>query len=166
MPSHDIVIREAMFPRDATAVAHVCAASATHHARLDPASYRVPDIDTLVRHYRRVRPRTSASVILVADQGGHIVGAAEVRLLGAPQAASMLRPIPTASIELAVLHHDRGGSVRELLAHASEDWARAHGVRRVQLDVLARNRHVLESFRKRNSYEIAGVVLTKTLDPA
>lgn len=165
MTNHDISIREATFPRDAAAVAHVCVASATHHAELDPASYRVPDIDALVRHYRRVRSRTSASVILVADQGGRIVGAAEVRLLAAPQAASMLRPVPTAGVELAVLHHNRSASVRQLLTHAAEEWAGNHGARRIQLDVLARNRHALELYRKCNGFEIAGVVLTKTLDP-
>lgn len=165
MTTHDIVIRDATFPRDAVAVAEVCVASATHHAELDPTSYRIPDIDALVRHYRRVRPGTSASVILVAEQDGRVVGAAEVRLLTAPQAASMLRPVPTAGVELAVLQHNRGALVRELLTKAAEDWAGSHGARRIQLDVLALNRHALESYRKRHGFEIAGVVLTKELAP-
>jgi GNAT superfamily N-acetyltransferase len=165
MPPNDLIIREAAFPGDAAGVAAVSVASATHHADLYPGSYHVPDADALLRYYRRMRPRPAASVILVAVQDDQIVAAADVRLLAAPHPASMLRPVPTALVEIGLLRQERSAAIRELLMSASEQWARQHGAGRLQIDVLADNRSVLDAYRKRNGLEVAGVVLTKDLDP-
>jgi GNAT superfamily N-acetyltransferase len=76
--------------------------------------------------------------------------------------AGMLRPIRTASIEVAVLDADRGKGVGERLMDAAHEWAINRGVRRFLLDALAVNRRAVEFYKERMGYELFGVILVRT----
>jgi GNAT superfamily N-acetyltransferase len=158
------VIREAQLPGDAADVAAVYISSARHHAALDSVSYHVPGLAAVVARYERWRPGERASVILVADVGGRLVGAAEVRLLPLSDPASMLKPVPTASIDVAVLEDERGKGLGEQLMTAAHEWAVGHGAERFQLNALAANRRALEFYRDRLGYEVFGVLLVRHTD--
>lgn len=155
------VVRQARLPADARGLAEVSISSATEHALLDPASYHVPELAAVTAYYERHRARTPTSVTLVADDGQRIVGAAEVRRLAAPSPLSMLRPIPTAIVELAVHRSERLAEVAVPLMEAVEGWAVERGVCRLQIDTLSANRRLLNLYRNRVGFRIAGVVLTK-----
>jgi hypothetical protein len=103
MGNPDVVIREAELPSDAAELAEVYLSSARHHAALAPESYRVPDVGEVVARYERSQPDEAVSAIFAAASGGRIVGVAEARLVPRPEPAGMLRSVPTASIEVAVV---------------------------------------------------------------
>jgi GNAT superfamily N-acetyltransferase len=162
MGNPDVVIREAELPSDAAGLAEVYLSGARHHAALAPESYRVPDVGEVVARYERSQRDEAVSAIFVAASGGRIVGAAEARLVPPPESAGMLRPIPTASIEVAVLDAHRGKGVGERLMDAAHEWAINRGVRRFLLDALAVNRRAVEFYKERMGYELFGVILVRT----
>jgi GNAT superfamily N-acetyltransferase len=162
MGNPDVVIREAELPSDAAELAEVYLSSARHHAALAPESYRVPDVRDVVARYERSQRDEAVSAIFVAAFGGRIVGVAEARLVPPPEPAVMLRSIPTASIEVAVLDAHRGKGVGERLMDASHEWAFNRGVRRFLVDALAVNRRAVEFYKERMGYELFGVILVRT----
>jgi len=72
------------------------------------------------RHLTELLGRDDVTVVrLVADAGGRVVGSAKVELQ-TPSASSMLRPAPTASVDLAVLEGTRGVGIGSRLMEAAE----------------------------------------------
>jgi ribosomal protein S18 acetylase RimI-like enzyme len=98
------------------------------------------------------------------DGDGAVVGADAVRLPPVPDAASMLAPVRSASIDVAVLDGHRGGGIGERLMRAAEAVARERGAARVVLDVAAGNDRALRFYRERLGYRPFGVLLVSDPD--
>lgn len=158
-------IRQAVIPADADGLARVYVSSAAHHARLDPGFYRVPTMDAVAERYRS-GPAGPRPDLLVAELDGRIVGMAVLAELTPPGPASMIAPVRTASVEVAVLDGHRGRGVGSLLMHAAEHAARTREVRRVMLDAASANDEALRFYRARLGYRDQGVLLRKDLPAA
>jgi ribosomal protein S18 acetylase RimI-like enzyme len=155
-------IRQAVIPADADGLARVYVSSAAHHARLDPGFYRVPPVDAVAERYRSgaAGPRPD---LIVAELNGRIIGMAGLAELAPPGPASMIEPMRTASVEVAVLDEHRGRGVGSLLMQAAEHAARAQGMRRLMLDAACANDEALHFYRTRLGYQDQGVFLRKDL---
>lgn len=118
---------------DVDAAATVYVASAEHHHAVDPALYRVPDLETCL-----------------------------VRLLPAPSEASMLVFHTAAEVDVAVLPSYRHrGFGRALMEHA-ERWAAARGARLVMLNAHPANTSAF-AFYERLGYQRAGILWHKPI---
>lgn len=69
---------------DVPALVRLRLANAERHVQLDPAIYRVPNIEAVRRHFAEVLSADSKVVILVAEAVGEVVGMVEVVLLADP----------------------------------------------------------------------------------
>jgi ribosomal protein S18 acetylase RimI-like enzyme len=139
-------------------MARVHGSSAAHHARLVPGFYRVPEVSVVAQRYREAGASDYADA-LVAELDGLIIGMALLKELASPSSDSMLAPVPTGSVDVAVLDGYRGMGVGEQLMHAIERSARSRGMRRLQLDVAVANDRALSFYRDRLGYADFGVLL-------
>jgi ribosomal protein S18 acetylase RimI-like enzyme len=158
----EVRIRPAALPAEAEALARVYVSSSEHHAALDGSFYRVPDLGVVADRYRRPaggRP----PAILVAEAAGEVVGMAQVGMAPEPDRASMVRPVPTATIDVAVLAGWRGRGIGTRLMAAAETLARGRGARRVLLDAAAANQPALRLYQHRLGYRPLGLLLLKPL---
>jgi ribosomal protein S18 acetylase RimI-like enzyme len=89
---------------------------------------------------------------------------AQARMAPAPSRASMVAPVPTAVIDVAVLGGHRGAGIGTRLLRAAESLARRRGARRVQLDAAAANREALRFYQARLGYRPFGMLLQKSLE--
>jgi ribosomal protein S18 acetylase RimI-like enzyme len=159
-------IRHAVIAADADGLARVYVSSAAHHARLDPGFYRVPPVDAVADQYLS-GPAGPRPDLVVAELDGSIIGMAALTELAPPGPASMIAPVRTASVEVAVLDGHRGQGVGSLLMQAAEHAARSLGMRRLMLDAASTNDEALHFYRTRLGYQDQGVVLRKDLpDPS
>ncbi len=144
---------------DLAALVEIHLASARYHAQLDPDFYAVPARDAVEAHLRA--RLESESRILVADVDGQPVGSVSVELR-TPSADSMIRPVPTAWVGIAILEAWRGRGVGTALMRAAEEWAREQGAERVMLDASLTNVDALR-FYEGIGYRRTGIILTKPL---
>lgn len=86
--------------------------------------------------------------------------------LAPPGPASMVAPVRTASVEVAVLDGHQGQGIGSLLMQAAEQAARAQGMRRLMLDAASANDEALRFYRTRLGYHDQGVFLRKDLTTA
>src|SRR4030081_3272076 len=105
-------------PEDVGALAAIYQASAEHHVRLDPSLYSTPDYLALKERYRKRLPLPENEEILVAEMDGEVVGWIELVLREASGQARMIRDVPTAEIDVAVLPEHRGHGVGSRLVAA------------------------------------------------
>jgi ribosomal protein S18 acetylase RimI-like enzyme len=155
-------IRSAVLPADAEGLAGVYVSSASHHARLDPGFYRVPSLAAVTARYRS-GPAGTRPDLLVAELDGRIIGMAELTELTAPGPASMITPLRTGSVDVAVLDTHRGQGVGGLMMRAVERAARARGLQRLMLDAASANDRALHFYRAKLGYRDQGVLLRKDL---
>ena len=158
-------IRQAVIPADADGLARVYVSSAAHHARLDPGFYRVPPVDAVTERYRS-GPAGPRPDLVVAEVDGRIIGMAVLAELALPGPASMVAPVRTASVEVAVLDGHRGQGAGHLLMQAAEHAARTRGMQRLMLDAACANSEALRFYRTRLGYQDQGVLLQKDLPGA
>jgi ribosomal protein S18 acetylase RimI-like enzyme len=157
-----VLVRPAALPAEAEALAGVYVSSAEHHAGLDPELYRVPLLETVVARYRQATPEPG-SITLVAEVGGEVVGMASVRMSPAPSEASMMTPVPSAAVDIAVLPNHRGQGLGGRLMRAAEAAARQSGARRMVLDAATANERALRFYEERLGYRPFGILLAKPL---
>ena len=151
-------------PADAHGIALVFLESAEHHARLDPARYRVPPIDTIVARYseERTQPADAAGITLVAECSGDIVGFADARCERSPD--PMHRDVTLCHlIEIAVTSRHRSQGIGARLLEAVEAWGRRQGAAFALLDHLAANTRASRFYRRRMGYTIAAITVIKPL---
>lgn len=93
---------------DADALAEIYHSSAAHHSRLEPNRYHVPEHENLLEHFRQALRQEAGAAILVAGLSNRVIGFAQARHLPEPPVHSTLKPIATASVDLAVLDDYQG----------------------------------------------------------
>ena len=159
MPS-DVVIRPAVLPGDAAGLSAIYRSSAAHHARLDPSRYRVPEQEPVVAHFVGLGDASADGVILVAEAAEALVGYVQIRRRPDPSPASMLRPIPSASVDVAVIPGRRGQGIGRSLLSAADEWAATHGLAVLVLDALMANTAAL-SFYDDCNYQPFGSLMER-----
>ena len=137
--------------------------SAQHHVTLDPENYRVPEPDAAADRLRGILEddgRTSG--YLAAELDGRVVGSVSIVLLPPPTGGSMMAPVPSAEIGIAVMDDARDAGVGTALMDAAEAWAADRGVRVILLDMSARNADA-QRFYERLGYQVSGLYLRKSV---
>jgi GNAT superfamily N-acetyltransferase len=99
------------------------------------------------------RPGTT---VLVAEDGGHVVGVVTVHLFQSLHASEPVAWLTT----LVVDEQSRGKGVGSSLVARAEDWAISQGARRISLTSALHRKRAHAFYRARN-YEHTGVRLTK-----
>jgi len=101
-PADGALIRAARLPEDAEGIARVYVTSAVHHASLDPGFYQVPEVSLVAERYRAAGAHDPPDT-LVAELNRLVVGMAQLTELPPPSPASMIAPVRTGSVDVAVL---------------------------------------------------------------
>lgn len=136
--------------------------SAAHHVALDPDYYALPDRAAAAERLRAIIEDDGQMGYLAAAAGGRVVGSVSIALLPTPSAGSMVAPVPTAEVGIAVLDDARSAGVGTALMAAAEAWAAARGVRVILLDMSARNT-AAKRFYERLGYGVTGLYLRKAI---
>jgi GNAT superfamily N-acetyltransferase len=113
---------------DVSVLVRLRLANAERHVHLDPAIYRVPDIEAVRRHFEEVLSAESKVLILVAEAAGEVAGMVEVVLLADPPDHQILILRRAAEIHTVVLDGHRGQGVGSALVIAAEQAAAERGV--------------------------------------
>lgn len=136
-------------------------ASASHHARLDPARYAVPARAEVVGHYEALR-LDGDHVLFVAEIDGVVVGFVELEWLRPPPVWSMLRNGRRAHLDIAIAEEFRARGIGSRLLEAAESWARRGGAEALVLDALTANGRAL-AFYEKAGFAAFGTVMEKPL---
>jgi GNAT superfamily N-acetyltransferase len=137
--------------------------SAQHHVGLDPEHYRVPEPDAAADRLRGILEddgRTSGYLAAALD--GRVVGSVSIVILPPPTGGSMMAPVPSAEVGIAVMDDARDAGVGTALMEAAETWAADRGVRMILLDMSARNA-AAQRFYERLGYQVSGLYLRKAV---
>ena len=160
--ARDIEIRPAALD-DLDALVDIYLSSANHHVSLDPDYYRVPDRAGAIERLRGIledEGRTWGYLAAAVD--GRIVGSVSIALLSPPTAGSMMAPVPTAEIGIAVLEEARDAGIGTAMMAAAEAWAVERGIRAIILDMSVRNT-AAQRFYERLGYATNGLYLRKAI---
>ncbi|MET8092364.1 GNAT family N-acetyltransferase [Micromonospora sp. NPDC005220] len=133
---------------DVPALVELRLANAEAHLALDPDTYRLPQREAVIEHFTTVlNDTTGRSAVLVAEQGGQVVGMVEVLPLPEPPAHQILRPEPSAQIHTVVLGAARGRGVGSALLDAADRWAAEHGITNLSAGIHHRNAGAVRFYR-------------------
>jgi GNAT superfamily N-acetyltransferase len=157
-----VAIRPAAI-EDLDALLEIYLSSAGRHVALDPTHYRLPERGAATERLQRIIEddgRTTGYLAAAAD--GQIVGSVSIALLPSPSDGSMMAPLPTAEIGIAVLEDAQDAGVGTALMAAAEAWAAERGIRVILLDMSVRNEGA-QRFYERLGYEITGLYLRKAI---
>ncbi len=149
---------------DAEGIALAFLESAEHHARLDPARYRVPAAETTLARYRegRQHSRDAAAITLVAERSGEIVGFIDATCEQSPDL--MHRDVTFCHVtEIAVSTRCRSEGIGGQLLQAVEDWGRQEGAVFAALEYHAANTRAGAFYQRRMGYAIAAITAIKPL---
>src|SRR6266566_3332009 len=113
---------------DVAALVRLRLANAERHIQLDPAVYRMPDVETVRRYFEDVVSAGSDVLIFVADVDGEVAGMAELVPLPDPPDHQIAVPRRAADIHTAVLDGYRGRGVGKALLREAERTAVERGV--------------------------------------
>jgi ribosomal protein S18 acetylase RimI-like enzyme len=160
-----ITIRPAI-SADADGIARMFLESAEHHAILDPQRYWVPRFEPISARYREGQQHppqaAEASVTLVAESHGEIVGFVDVRIDRSPD--PMHREMTYCHIiEIAVSQRHRNRGIGAQLLHAAEDWGRRQGATFASLDYHSANTRAASFYQQRMGYHVASITAIKRL---
>ncbi|MDP9868342.1 MULTISPECIES: GNAT family N-acetyltransferase [Streptosporangium] len=145
---------------DVPALVRLRLANAERHLQLDPAVYRVPDVEDVRGHFEEVLSTESKVLILVAEVVGEVVGMVEVVLLADPPAHQILAPCRAAEIHTVVLDGHRGEGVGSALLTAAEQAAAEHGVSIIYAGIFASNNGAVR-FYSSAGFGPRGILLSK-----
>jgi GNAT superfamily N-acetyltransferase len=145
---------------DVPALVRLRLANAERHVQLDPAIYRVPDIEAVRKHFEEVLATESKVLILVAEAVGEVVGMVEVILLADPPDHQILAPRRAAEIHTVVLDGHRGEGVGAALLMAAEKAAAERGVLIIYVGIFAPNKGAVR-FYSSAGFGPRGTLLSK-----
>jgi ribosomal protein S18 acetylase RimI-like enzyme len=145
---------------DATAIAELYREAAAEALEREPTHFRLPDLEAIRRRFADMIG-SGEGRILVAEEGGDVVGFVDARLRPPVPDGVMLAPRAGVYVEeLAVRNGHRGRGVGRRLMDEVERWCRAQGGAVVMLDTGVRN-EAAQRFYDRLGYRTIGVVLVK-----
>lgn len=134
---------------DLEALIDVYLDTATHHARIDPEVFHVPERAAVAtRLRRRIEGRGETAEYVAAIVDGVIAGSANVDLEDPPGAGDMARPVRTAEFGVSVVERYRGLGIGRALINHLEGWATAHGVERMILLVSEANEGAIRLYHE------------------
>ena len=145
---------------DVPALVRLRLANAERHVQLEPAIYRVPDIEAVRRHFEEVLSAEPKVLVLVAEVVGEVVGMVEVILLADPPDHQILAPRRAAEIHTVVLDGHRGEGVGAALLVAAEQAAAERGVLVTYAGIFAANKGAVR-FYSSAGYGPRGTLLSK-----
>lgn len=145
---------------DVPALVRLRLANAERHVQLDPAIYRVPDVEAVRRHFEEVLAAEPKVLILVAETVGEVVGMVEVVLLADPPDHQILAPRRAAEIHTVVLDGHRGEGVGAALLMAAEKAAAERGVLIIYAGIFAPNKGAVR-FYSSAGFGPRGTLLSK-----
>jgi GNAT superfamily N-acetyltransferase len=145
---------------DVPALVRLRLANAERHVQLDPAVYRVPDVEAVREYFEEVLSADSEVVILVAEAVGEVVGMVEVVLLADPPDHQILAPCRAAEIHTVVLEGHRGEGVGSALLMAAEQAAAERGVSIIYAGIFAQNKGAVR-FYSSAGFGPRGTLLSK-----
>jgi ribosomal protein S18 acetylase RimI-like enzyme len=153
-------------PEDANGIARTFLESAEYHARLDPARYSTPTVETVSARYREGRQHRpdagGESITLVAELSGEIVGFIDARLEQSLDA--MHREMMYCHIaEIAVSGQYQNQGIGGRLLRAAEDWGRGQGAQFASLEYHAANTRAGMFYQRRMGYGVASITAIKRL---
>ena len=105
--------------------------------------------EQVARHLEFVG-RHPGSTVLVAEEGGRLLGYVEA------EGGAFRRNRHAAYVVIGVRHAAAGRGIGAALLRGLDDWARNHGVHRLELTVMAHNERAIALYR-RCGYEIEGI---------
>lgn len=133
----------------------------TRHARLQAGFFRLPPEPRPASAIKDARTSWSES-ILVAEEGGRVVGVVQVKLLDTP-GDPFKTPRRRALVEdLVVDEGERRRGVGGALMEAATDWARRRGAEQVVLTLWSGNAEA-EAFYTRLGYRTVSKFLARDL---
>jgi GNAT superfamily N-acetyltransferase len=147
--------------RDAAGLAGVYLDSARHHTAIDPSVHQVPEAGEAVERIR-AKLRDEAATMFVAEHAGVVIGLLQIELVPPPAPGTILRPIPSAHVGVAVREGQRDRGVGAALMQFAERWALEKGCTTMILDMSAANAGALR-FYERLGYRTYGLMLKKSL---
>jgi GNAT superfamily N-acetyltransferase len=142
---------------DVEALVQLRVANARAHIALEPAAYRVPDLDAVRRHFDQAAVRDAT---LVADLDGRVVGMVEIVRNPDPPDHQIVRPQPSALIHTVVSADARGHGAGSALLEAAHRWAAGHGITRLSAGIHHRNAGAVR-FYGRHGYTGSGISLSR-----
>jgi len=145
---------------DVPALVRLRLTNAERHVQLDPAIYRVPDVEAVHRHFEEVLAAESKVLILVAETVDEVVGMVEVVLLSDPPDHQILAPRRAAEIHTVVLEGHRGAGVGAALLTAAEKAAAERGVLIIYAGIFAPNQGAVR-FYSSAGFGPRGTLLSK-----
>ncbi|WP_037912581.1 GNAT family N-acetyltransferase [Actinacidiphila yeochonensis] len=145
---------------DVPALVRLRLANAEAHVRLAPDLYRIPEADTVRRHFEGLLADGPSVLITVAELAGEVVGMSEVVLLPEPPDHQILQPRRGADLHTVVLETHRGQGVGRALVAAAERIASAHGAAFLHAGIFTPNADAL-AFYSASGFGPRGTLLTK-----
>ncbi|RAG80549.1 hypothetical protein DN069_37485 [Streptacidiphilus pinicola] len=147
---------------DVPALVRLRLANAEPHIQLDPASYRVPDAEVVRRHFEELLSAESetATVVLVAEVTGAVVGMLELVPLPVPPDHQILVPRRVADVHTVVLEGHRGEGVGSALVAAAERAAAERGISTLFAGIFTPNEPAVR-FYSSAGFGPRGTVLSK-----
>lgn len=160
-----VTIRRAV-PEDAEGITCTYLESAEHHAGLDSELYRVPAAETITARYREGRQHpldeSEASVTLVAELSGEIVGFIDARLFQ-PLDAMHREMVLCLVSEIAVARRNQKQGIGGKLLQAAEDWGRGQGAEFAILEYHPANTRAGMFYQRHMGYRISSLTAIKRL---
>jgi GNAT superfamily N-acetyltransferase len=141
---------------DVESLVELRVANAEAHLALDPAIYRLPEVEAVRRHFVAVLTESSRRhAVLVAEMAGRVVGMVEVLRSPDPPDHQILRPQPSAQVHTVVISDARGGGIGSALLNAAEQWAAAAGITFLSAGIHHQNAGAVQ-FYGRHGYAESG----------
>lgn len=144
------------------ALVRVYADGVRHHAAIDPIVHHEP---TEAHARARIEGKLAdpEKELFAAELDGEVVGILELQRLKPPDPGSILRPIPSAQLGIAVREDRRGQGIGAALMAFAEDWARERDLAAITLDMSSAN-EAAGRFYERLGYRVYGLLMRKPLD--
>jgi diamine N-acetyltransferase len=135
---------------------------ALHHEAV-PAVFQTPSKSARTRDYLSSVLADKNAALLVAEREGRLIGVIQARVREMPDVPIFVHRRYAAVEDIAVRKECRRSGVGRALMEKAQEWARARGLRQVELNVWEFNREAI-AFYEKLGYRPASRKMWKALD--